>query len=873
MATEDKKIIFQIEVEQSKSITQLVSLKDRVKQLKEEQKQLNLTTIEGRKANEAYNAQIKALTKEQKSLELAIEKTAASFEFEAGSIAHNRAELSRLTAEYKNLANPTKEQTQRIKDLSDRLKEQESAIGNNTRNVGNYKDAILQISGSTGLFGNQIGLLQQGFGGLKGALSTVAGGFKTLRGAIISTGIGALIVALISLIQYFTSTDTGATKLAGIMGGLGAIVRQITGFFAELGDMLFSVADGTTSLGDALEGIGEAIIENIVNRFTAVIVILESIKDAFSELSENGLDGDFTPALKKAADGVIQLNTGIAGATDKLSAFASEIAAAAQAAYDYAVALDDIDDRQRDLNVTNAKANQLVVQLIKSAANKTKTDEERIKLLQNANSIEEESVSKQIALDKERLALVESRNKRELQAINQRNAALVEELNNAETSATRRLEIQTKLIAISDDLAQEEADIRKKIIDEETGFIELRYKNLNKIDALQEAINERERKASEDRKKRLDELYQAEVELGNARISNQIRVLDIELQNTKLSGDERIELLKKRAQLELELEASVLELKLQNEQLNEFQRQQLIEESSVRQQEIENNLQLQLAAIKEKARLEEEKKDKEQLEKRRKNLDTFASTTATLFSSINKILQEDSEAQLQKIDEQRKEELKKVGDNKEAQARINAKFDKKAEQERKRLAKRAIAVQQIQAIVNVATAVTQALASLPFPANLVAAVTTGAAGAIELGVLESQKSRLAKGGLVNGPLHTSGGVTGTGAFNNVEVEGGEFVSSRATTKRFYPILSALNEIGNKGMRPAIPRGTAMMYASGGVLDGGFAARNSSGSVQQQIQTQNELMRLIEAIPNPVVGITDIENARNKNVIVRNRANI
>jgi ABC-type transporter Mla subunit MlaD len=338
MADETKKIILQLQIDQSKSLGEIVNLKDRISKLKEEQKALNLETEEGRKTFEAYNAQIKALTKEQKSLELAVEKTAAGFEFEAGSIAANRAELSKLTAEYKNLANPTAAQTKRIKDLSDRLKEQEAAIGNTSRNVGNYKDALVGIQSQLGVFGPQVQQLTVGFKGVTEGLKIASSGFTTLKGAIATTGIGILLLALASLISLFKNTDDGATKLEGAMGALGAITKEVTGFFAEIGDTLISIADGSESLEETLTGLGDFLINNLVNRLTSVLVAGDAVAKFFQ--------GDWKGAAKTGLDAVIQFNTGIEGGTDKVTAYAKELAIVAEQAYQFAIQLDEVNDAQ-----------------------------------------------------------------------------------------------------------------------------------------------------------------------------------------------------------------------------------------------------------------------------------------------------------------------------------------------------------------------------------------------------------------------------------------------------------------------------------------------------------------------------------------------
>ena len=56
-----------------------------------------------------------------------------------------------------------------------------------------------------------------------------------------------------------------------------------------------------------------------------------------------------------------------------------------------------------------------------------------------------------------------------------------------------------------------------------------------------------------------------------------------------------------------------------------------------------------------------------------------------------------------------------------------------------------------------------------------------------------QISKMEKGGLIKGPLHSAGGIPilGTG----IEVEGGEYVMNRASTQRYLPLLEVLNREG------------------------------------------------------------------------------
>jgi hypothetical protein len=80
-------------------------------------------------------------------------------------------------------------------------------------------------------------------GGLKSAVS----GFKTLRGAVIATGIGALLIAITSLVSYFTRDRKGAQTLRVIMAALGAAVNAVLDVVTSLGDALTKLFSGDFS--------------------------------------------------------------------------------------------------------------------------------------------------------------------------------------------------------------------------------------------------------------------------------------------------------------------------------------------------------------------------------------------------------------------------------------------------------------------------------------------------------------------------------------------------------------------------------------------------------------------------------------------------
>jgi hypothetical protein len=204
---------------------------------------------------------------------------------------------------------------------------------------------------------------------------------------------------------------------------------------------------------------------------------------------------------------------------------------------------------------------------------------------------------------------------------------------------------------------------------------------------------------------------------------------------------------------------------------------------------------------------------KAQLDKRKSDWEDFATNVASsvinlLGSAFNSITQ----ARIQGIDRAKQVELSSLQQTQDAylssiDTRTNAekfKADKDAEfakkkadieakyQRQKDEAQYKNEIRQweyslAQGAVNLANAL---LKSAPNPFLL---GTTAALGVLELGVITVNKpvKTFGKGGLLDGPSHANGGI----ATPFGEMEGGEAVINKKSTKQFLPILSAINEAG------------------------------------------------------------------------------
>lgn len=161
------------------------------------------------------------------------------------------------------------------------------------------------------------------------------------------------------------------------------------------------------------------------------------------------------------------------------------------------------------------------------------------------------------------------------------------------------------------------------------------------------------------------------------------------------------------------------------------------------------------------------------------------------------------------------------------------------------------ASQLINATIATAVGVASALAAPP-PLGLIMAGIAGALGTAQVALIASQPTpTFAKGGILNGASHSNGGIkTPYG-----ELEGGEAVINKNSTRLFTPLLSAINEAGG-----------GVKFANGGVL------QPMTNAIDSSFQMQNVILQAMKSMPSPVVAVEEIVNAVGRRTAVVERAN-
>ena len=336
-----------------------------------------------------------------------------------------------------NLNVNTKGAQKNVKDLENAVE----GVNNEVKDTGASTEAM------SGTLDKATGGAITKFKGLKGGLTSVIKSFKSLRVAIIGTGIGALLIAVTSLGAAFTRSEEGQNKFAKILGVIGSVTGNLLDLLADLGENIISVFENPKQ---AIIDFKNLLVENITNRFKAILDTVGFLGSAIKSVFK----GDFDEALesaKKAGSSFVDSFTGVENSIDKASTavknFNNEIVKDAKAAAKIADQRARAEKLARNLIVERAEAERNIAELREKAADKENfTASERIEFLKEAGAISEDLANKETEVARLRLEAKQTEN-----ALTKSNKADLDE--EAQLKAdlinkdTQRLKLQKALTA------------------------------------------------------------------------------------------------------------------------------------------------------------------------------------------------------------------------------------------------------------------------------------------------------------------------------------------------------------------------------------------------------------------------------------------
>lgn len=236
----------------------------------------------------------------------------------------NKNEARAANIALNNVANQLNPNIKEEADLLDKLnkkmdentkfiKENSSETAKQKMNIGNYGDAVKGISPQLDAMITQLQNIYKGLLANKEMLlaTTVATNgtakaMKLLKLALISTGIGAFVVLLGSLVTYLSTTQAGIDAVTSVTRPLQAIFKSMLGVVQNLGGALFKAFSKPKQL---LTDLVKFIETNVANRFKAFGVIIEGIS---------------TMDFKKVSNGVLQFGTGVEDVIGKVGKVGKE---------------------------------------------------------------------------------------------------------------------------------------------------------------------------------------------------------------------------------------------------------------------------------------------------------------------------------------------------------------------------------------------------------------------------------------------------------------------------------------------------------------------------------------------------------------------
>lgn len=296
----------------------------------------------------------------------------------------------------------------------------------------------------------------------KGAISgakTFVMGLRSVKGAMMATGIGALVVIVGTLILYFTKTKKGAEMLEIASASLGVVMGKLTDVMSGLGESMIGMfEDPQSSIADFGASLKTYVIDNVQKMISGIGFLGSAIGKVFS--------GDFTGAMEDATagatslmDGFLHLNpvTGVlANTVDNLvevvTKVAKETKVAVAAQIELTKATQGLRQAERDLMVTEAQKLALIAEQEVISKDTSKSFEERMA----ANKLAQET---EASLHAQRVA-----NAEEALRIHQSEMGLTESL---EEDYQR----ESELMAAAINLRTQSAKLKKKFVVEESMLI------------------------------------------------------------------------------------------------------------------------------------------------------------------------------------------------------------------------------------------------------------------------------------------------------------------------------------------------------------------------------------------------------------------
>nr|DAN89880.1 MAG TPA: protein of unknown function (DUF5401) [Caudoviricetes sp.] len=899
--------ILDIRVRYNDAIKNISEYKVALEGLKNEETLLNARWKEGLVDSKEYYEQLAALKAQSNqysnNVRVLTKEIQNNIKYEneqSGSLVALRARLSNLTTAYDALSKADRESevgknlSKQINEVTKELKNGEEETGRFYRSVGSYTDSITKAAQANLPFVDGIKQSAQymsSFGkyilDVKSELSSIITGYnkgaeaaqafsgaqksaaiasntwsaalKVLKLALISTGIGVIVVALGTLISYLTRTQKGTEMLSKAMAAVGAVIDVIIDRAAKLGSALIKVFSGDfvgadKDAKDALSGIGDEmereinlsmILKDKQNQLEKQEVMLSMRRAASrSEIEKLKLIADdTTKSLNEriaAAEKAYKMEEELAQESVRIGKerlatmlgqeeLTEEVNGYLQKVAEGALTADEVIS---NLGLSESTVGDLkeFAQVFNDVAQKEAESYTRNKETQNkTNTMRKEAADK-----------VKEAKHKEVEAVRQAEDAML-------ALVTDELEKQRQQVNLSYD--RQIQDLKTKLAEE---------KNLTAKG--REAINQTIISLEQQRQDELNKISDAEIQ---KLIKQEQARITLKLETIKKGSEEEFN-------LRIQLLESQREAELENTKLTEEERLLVIAKYNKQKEDLTkkfNEDSKKEAADAIKAEFEERimvagKNEEEilriKVEQRKMELDALqqmegesdaAFKLRQLEAERNYVEAKQNYADKEIEIEQRKASaLAQIGDSIISVLENIGEGNRQAAIAAKIIGIATVAINQGIAISEAVKNATSSSAGIfDMIAKIAAAVTTVVV-TMASAIKSIKSAKFAEGGVFSGDGYVSGAGSGTSDSINAHLSNGESVLTAKATSMFAPLLSAFNQAG------------------GGVP---ITVTENSSTIQGEDMLARAFIKGVASMPNPVVSVAEINTVNNRVNVLEN----
>lgn len=452
----DEQIIISVNLDEGQTAQRLDAISKQMADLKIKQRELNDQYKAGAVNEEFYlkkskelSVQLSTLNRQQTNLTAALQAAEKTNDDYSDSLDGMRAKLNDMQRAYATLTKAQRESAEgqeflrAIGEQDAAVKGLEQSIGDARRNVGDYEGAIKRAFPA-------IGNLSDGIDKATGIFQALGkGGVSALKGIV--SGLGQATKASLKFI---------ATPIGAVIAAIVAAVALMTAGFRKLQEAFKKNDEAGT---------------NMAKLFASFEPILDGISRLFDKLA-----------------------AGIGKVAARLADWIGSNNEAAKAAQNLVVAVDNLEQAERDYTVNSAARNKEISELRAKATQTEKySAEERIALLTQAMELEKKNLEDQKTIAAERLRILEETAKKESDTsdettnkIAQAKAALYQ-AEEQYYSGTRRLLSQLNTAekeVAAERAARKQAALEEafRVYDEETKRAKLLHESLEQLANVEE---------------------------------------------------------------------------------------------------------------------------------------------------------------------------------------------------------------------------------------------------------------------------------------------------------------------------------------------------------------------------------------------------